>query len=34
MDGSLLLHALNLGYELATLALTTLGLAEIGRAHV
>ncbi len=29
MDGSLLLHALNLGYELATLALTTLGLAVV-----
>lgn len=29
MDGSLLLHALNLAYELATLALTTLGLAVV-----
>lgn len=29
MDGSLLLHALNIGYELATLALTTLGLAVV-----
>lgn len=29
MEGSLLLHALNLGYELATLALTTLGLAVV-----
>lgn len=29
MDASLLLHALNLAYELATLALTTLGLAVV-----
>lgn len=29
MDGSTLLHALNLVYELATLALTTLGLAVV-----
>jgi urea ABC transporter permease protein UrtB len=29
MDGGLLLHALNIGYELATLALTTLGLAVV-----
>ena len=29
MDGSLLLHALNLAYELTTLALTTLGLAVV-----
>lgn len=29
MDGSLLLHGLNIAYELATLALTTLGLAVV-----
>lgn len=29
MDGGLLLHALNIAYELATLALTTLGLAVV-----
>lgn len=29
MDGSLLLHGLNLVYEIATLALTTLGLAVV-----
>ena len=29
MDGGTLLHALNLVYELATLALTTLGLAVV-----
>ena len=29
MDGGTLLHALNLAYELATLALTTLGLAVV-----
>lgn len=29
MDGNLLLHALNLVYELSTLALTTLGLAVV-----
>jgi branched-chain amino acid transport system permease protein/urea transport system permease protein len=29
MEGSTLLHALNLAYELATLALTTLGLAVV-----
>ena len=29
LDGNTLLHGLNLAYELATLALTTLGLAIV-----